>query len=237
MQTAIRELTSAIQQTLGGFDWSSAVSAVCSVVSLVAIVILLKERKEKQRPYLQVSFELVKSNLVCLVIRNVGETPAKLREVKFNPKFVEQLPPGGKKHAEDRSGLNISIYPKQRWTLCLNVITPEVLTYQNTQLEVTFTYSSSGKKKRFTETETIEFTDYSGFLVYISEIDELRGEIKKLGKSLADIGKALNKLSNTNPSNVQSQTYANISDSCTRTIVTGTQDTTILGSTEDTPDE
>ena len=59
-------------------DVMAFVSAVCSVISLITIIILLIERAEKKRPYLQISFELVKSSLVCLVIRYVGETPATL---------------------------------------------------------------------------------------------------------------------------------------------------------------
>lgn len=102
MQEAIQELTQEIHQINTTFDWASAVSAVCSVISLIAIVILLKERKEKQWPYLQISFELVKSSLVCLVIRNVGSTPASLKEIIFNKDFVNQLP---QKVKEQRSGL------------------------------------------------------------------------------------------------------------------------------------
>ncbi|NLZ70612.1 MAG: hypothetical protein GX907_04690 [Clostridiaceae bacterium] len=81
MENAIRELRDVIQQMNIGFDWTSAISAVCSVISLLAIFVLLKERGEKKRPYVQVSFELVKSSLVCLVIRNVGEVPATLKKL------------------------------------------------------------------------------------------------------------------------------------------------------------
>ena len=129
METAIRELTEAIKQMNGGIDWASAISAVCSVVSLIAIVVLLVERKEKQRPYLQISFELVKSSLVCLVIRNVGTTPAKLHEISFNEDFVKQLPAKATEHSKDRKNMNISIYTQNQWVLFLDVITPTVLTY------------------------------------------------------------------------------------------------------------
>ncbi|MBR5632941.1 MAG: hypothetical protein IKW68_03095, partial [Clostridia bacterium] len=48
------------------------------------------------------------------------------------------------------------------------VITPTVLEYENTQLEVSYTYTAKNKNKRYKEQEIVEFKDYSGFLVYIS---------------------------------------------------------------------
>lgn len=160
-------------------DVMAFVSAACSVISLVTIIILLIERAEKKRPYLQISFELVKSSLVCLVIRNVGEVPATLKELKFNPDFVKQMSAKAQSQAKDRTGLNISIHPKQQWVLCLDEITPTVLQYQNTQLEVSYVYTAKGKQRpKYKDTEIIDFNDYSGFLIYISEVDELRDEEK-----------------------------------------------------------
>lgn len=228
MEKSIQELTEAIRQINTGFDWASLISAICSVISLVAIVILLKERSEKKRPYLQISFELVKSSLICLVIRNVGETPAKLKKITFNPDFINQLPVRAKKHAKDRD-INISLYPKQQWVLCLDVITPEVLKYQNTQLEITLSYTAKEKKKHYVETELIDFNDYSGFLVYISETDELKEEIKKLGKSLNGIQKTLQKQFNIFQNSMQTQVYANLSDTIYKTAITGTRESIIIG--------
>ena len=231
MQQAIQELTQEIHQINTTFDWASAVSAVCSVISLIAIVILLKERKEKQRPYLQISFELVKSSLVCLVIRNVGSTPASLKEIIFNKDFVNQLPQKAKEHSKDRKDLNISIYPNNQWVLCLDVITPTVLEYENTKLEVSYTYTAKNKKKRYKEQEIVEFKDYSGFLVYISEIDEMRNEIKKLGNTLEKVNKTLSKTLNLFPSQTSTESYAFLSDEYIKTTVV--KDDTILNNSED----
>lgn len=230
MQEAIQELTQEIHQINTTFDWASAVSAACSVISLIAIVILLKERKEKQRPYLQISFELVKSSLVCLVIRNVGSTPASLKEIVFNKDFVNQLPQKAKEHSKDRKNLNISIYPNNQWVLCLDVITPTVLEYENTKLEVSYTYTAKNKNKRYKEQEIVEFKDYSGFLIYISEIDEMRNEIKKLGNTLEKVNKSLSKTLNLLPAQTNMESYAFLSDEYSKTTVV--KDNTILNDTE-----
>ena len=176
----IQQLTDVISQQNSAFDWSSAISAACSLISLIAIALLLIERKEKKRPYLQVSFELLRSSLVCIVIRNVGEVPAKLTELNFNKDFVNQLPELGRKHTEDRKDLNISIYPNQKWVLCLDIIAGEAIDYNNTKLNISYKYSSKENKKFYLkskkiyfENETVDFNDYSNFLVYISDVDEL----------------------------------------------------------------
>ena len=210
-------------------DIMAFVSAVCSVISLVTIIILLIERAEKKRPYLQISFELVKSSLVCLVIRNVGEVPATLKELKFNPDFVKQMSQNAQAHAKDRTDLNISIHPKQQWVLCLDEITPTVLRYQNTQLEVSFVYTAKGKKRpKYKDTEIIDFNDYSGFLIYISEVDELRDEVKKLTQAMKSVVKPLNKIAERQPATVKTETYRNKEEVCTKTMVTGFQESVIL---------
>ena len=225
---AINYFANAIIQLIGS-DWTGTVSAFCSVISLIAIIILLIERREKKRPYLQISFELVRSSLVCLVIRNVGDVPAMLNEIKFNPDFVKQMPENARNHAKDRTELNISIHPKQQWVLCLDQITPTVLQYQNTQLEVSFAYTAKGKKrKKYKDTEIIDFNDYSGFLVYISEVDELRDEVKKLTQAMKTVAQHLNKLANRQPAPVKTETYRKIGDEYSKTIVTGFQENTIL---------
>ena len=218
MENAIRELTEAINRMNSGVDWAACISAACSVISLLAIAVLLVERKEKQRPYLQISFELVKSSLVCLVIRNVGTTPAKLHEISFNEDFVKQLPSKASEHSKDRKNMNISIYPQNQWVLCLDVITPTVLSYENTKLEITYVYSAKGKKKKYKESEIVEFKDYSGFLVYISEMDEMRAEVKKLGATLEKVNRSLSKIPNVFPDVSQSENYSDLSDSFVKRV-------------------
>lgn len=217
MEEAIRELFFAIVNNIS--DLSAAISALCSVVSLMTIVILLIERSEKKRPYLQVSFELIRDKQVCLIIRNVGEVPAKLKGVIFNEDFIKQLPENGRRHARDRDKINISIYPKQHWVICLDTITSNVLSYKNKQLEVTLKYTSKEKKKEYKETEIINFEDYRGFLVYISEVDELKKSVEKVSASLDGVSRKLNRYSDD--CNAITEIYSRLEDACPNAIVTG----------------
>lgn len=235
MKEAMHEIANAIMQTNSDFDWASVISAICSVISLIAIAILLKERKEKKRPYLQVSYELKRSSLVCIVIRNVGEVPAKLIKLEFNQSFVEQLPENAKKQAHNRENLNISIYPGQQWVLCLDIITPKALSYQNTVLEVTYMYTSKAnrRKKHYSDTEVIDFNDYSSFLVYISEIDELRQELKKASDHIKESNKIFSKLIPSDTDNPQTQACTRLSDCVNRSIDEGCNPPIVIEKSEE----
>ncbi len=218
MENAIRELSETIQQVNMHFNWPSAISAICSVVSLLAIVVLLKERAEKNRPYLQVSLELIRGTLVCIVIRNVGVVPAVLKMVQYNESFAKQLSHDAQKRCLVGKEINVSIHPKQQWVLCLGETFSKVVDYKNKMLEVTYTYVPKGKQKKITEKEIICFDDYSIFLEYISEIDELRSEIKELIINLNNINKTLRTISKTNIESVQLEKCANIGEKCDRYV-------------------
>lgn len=219
-------------------DWASIISAICSAISLIAIVVLLIERCEKKRPYLQISFELIRSSLVCLVIRNVGEVPAVLNEITFNPEFVKQMPTAAQRNARNRTNLNISLHPKQQWVLCLDETTMNVLKYQDTRLEVGYAYSAKGKRRaKYRDTEVIEFTDYERFMVYISEIDDLKYEIRSLTKATNATTRLINRLANQQQVAVQTESYQNVGDDYTQVKITEWEENTILQKNEENGQE
>ena len=65
-------LVVAIEKQSTAFPWDSLISALALIASWITIFLLLKERAEKNRPYMQVSFELIRGSLACIVIRNTG---------------------------------------------------------------------------------------------------------------------------------------------------------------------
>ncbi|NLZ70611.1 MAG: hypothetical protein GX907_04685 [Clostridiaceae bacterium] len=97
-------------------------------------------------------------------------------------------------------------------------------------------YTPKGKKKKYVETETINFVDYAGFLVYISEVDELREEVKKLGEGLKEVDKTMKSISRTNSFPVHMQTYTNVGDVYSRNVVEK-EGPTILKETEISEDD
>jgi hypothetical protein len=114
MEAAVARLSEIIRQSMNKADVLGIISVVLSSFSIIVIAVLLIERFERKRPYLQASFELIRSNSACIVIRNVGEVPAILKAWQFNSDFVDQLDTIGKKIIRDREDLCISIYPGQK---------------------------------------------------------------------------------------------------------------------------
>ena len=74
MESKIDELIKSIDR-LNSFSWGDIISLVAIIGSWITIFILLKDKHNENRPYLQVTFELVRFNLTCVVLRNVGKVP------------------------------------------------------------------------------------------------------------------------------------------------------------------
>lgn len=222
MEDLMRELIEVIRETNSGLDWASIISAICSIISLIAIIILLKERSEKRRPYLQASFELIRSSLTCIVIRNVGDVPAKLYGVVFYNDFIKQLPEKVQDRLRSKEDTNISIYPKQQLVISLDVITADVLQFTEKNLKITIKYSSiQNEHAKYTEDSEIAFGDYEGFLIYISEIDELKNAIVGIGKSLDKTMEVLEKNILNTAKNIRIENCSSMEDSYSRIIATG----------------
>lgn len=196
MGNTINQLIDAIIES--GIDWTSIISAVCSIISLIAIIILLIERAEKTRPYLQATFELIKSNLVCITIKNVGSVPAVLKEISFNDEFVQQMSEESKRHLKNNESMNLTIFPLYRWIISLNVTTPEIFKKDCHTLKLQLKYSKSQKKKaKYSETTEINFDDYQTFMIYISETDELTKGINKMTEEIKELKDIIKKQTNT----------------------------------------
>ena len=88
----ILRVAEALEKQMAFPQWDTIIQIFSVVAAWITILFLLIERKNKERPYLQVSFELVRSSLACLVIRNVGECPLEVSSIKLSEEFVKQLP-------------------------------------------------------------------------------------------------------------------------------------------------
>lgn len=84
----------------------------------ITIFFLIKDKFENKRPYLQITFELVRDNLTCIVLRNVGNVPLELKQIKFDEDFVNQLPEREKTGLIDNKINNIKIFPGKQWIIC-----------------------------------------------------------------------------------------------------------------------
>lgn len=215
MEQLIRELIQSVDN-LNKFSWSDLISLVSLIGAWITIFFLIKDKIENKRPYLQITFELVRDNLTCIVLRNVGNVPLELKQIKFGEDFVNQLPERERSGLIDNKINNMKIFSGKQWIICLGVIVPEILeNYEIKSLRIDYEYSKIGKKRRYKETTDVDFTQYSRMLVYVSEIDELRNQNKKLERELKNITKEVKNIRATVVN------YANLKDTNMRTLVSG----------------
>ena len=206
MENKIDELIKSIDR-LNSFSWEDIISLVALIGSWITIFILLKDKHNENRPYLQVTFELVKSNLTCVVLRNVGKVPLVLKHIHYNEDFINQLDERDRRYLNDNTVNNLTIFPGKEWIVCLGVIVPDILNK--------FELKKLNGIKKYKENTEIDFEQYSRFLVYISEIDELKQVNEKIEKTSKNIEK---RLKNIETSIVQ---YHNIKDTFIKTVANG----------------
>lgn len=186
MEELLRRLVIAYEEQSRAFPWSDVISSAISFIAiLVSIGLWQKERNDRNRPYLQISFELVRSTLACIVLRNVGDVPLVIRKLLFNDKFTKQLPEKVQKRLIKMSDTNIAIYPGQKWVISFDVNVFDILEkYQIQEVKIEYEYCRHSRKKRYKENTQIDFSEYSGILVYISDVDEFKNSVDKLSKTL-----------------------------------------------------
>ena len=101
MESLLKELIEVIEKN-NSFSLMDAINILSVVAAWITIWFLLRERSEQNRPYLQVSFELIRSNLTCVVLRNTGNVPLSVKELQFDREFIEQLPERDRKGLEEK---------------------------------------------------------------------------------------------------------------------------------------
>lgn len=215
MENLMKELIASINN-LSAFSWNDMIALGALIGSWVTILFLLIERCEKNRPYLQINFELIRSNLACVVLRNTGNVPLILRKLEFEREFIKQLPKEEREGLEKLKIKNIRIFPGKQWIVCLGVIIPEILeNYEKKNLKITYSYSKINRKKLYNEDIEIDFEQYSRFLVYVSEIDELKEVNEKIERKIESTNRELKRI------HASIVSYANIEQTNIKTIVNG----------------
>lgn len=199
-------IAEALERQMAFPQWDTIIQILSVVAAWITIIFLLVERKNKERPYLQISFELVRSSLACLVIRNVGECPLELSSIKLSEEFVKQLPQKTQDRVSSLEKSEIKIFPKRFHVFSLDVITGTILNdYNIKKVTLDYKYKKLGKyRKKYKEQSTIDFSQYANMLIYISEIDELKGSVDNLLGEVKEIKKLIpsSKIGDTHASKI-----------------------------------
>lgn len=196
MEELLERLVIAVEQQNAAFPWDSVISLLALIASWITIFFLLKERSEKNRPYMQISFELVRSTLACVVLRNVGTVPLEVKSLIFNESFTKQLQEKTQKRLKKKETTSIVIFPGQKWVISFDTNVFNIIKdFDEKTVKIEYKYYKYGKKKSYDEKIEIDFSEYGGFLDYISEVDEFKNSVDNLKKSMENIDKDIKKLS------------------------------------------
>lgn len=175
----LERIANALEQQNSFPKWDFIINIIPWLTALITIILLLKEKLESERPYLEISFELVRSTLVCLVIRNVGNKPARLKSMTFNDEFINQLSSKKVEILQSKKNMNVTIFPNRFWILSLDTNTHDVIKFKNSKLKIDYIYTPIKKNKKYRDYIEIDFKEYNSFLVYLSETDELKNMTEK----------------------------------------------------------
>ena len=193
MSCDYKEIVDAINTT-NNFSIGDLINSFLLLCSIITIIFLLIDKYSKGRPYLQVSIELLRSSLACVVIKNVGEVSLSLKKITFEEDFIKQLPEYAKKYFKDTKINNLLLHPGSKWVMCFGTSINDILkNYDKKSVLIKYKYVKLNRRREYNEEYLADFEQISHFLVYISEIDELSNEVKKstneLSKKLAKIEK------------------------------------------------
>ena len=195
MEELLERLVIAVEQQNSAFPWDSVISILALIASWVTIFFLLKERSEKNRPYMQISFELVRSTLACVVLRNVGTVPLEVKSLTFNETFTKQLQTKTQDRLKKKESTSIMIFPGQKWIVSFDTNVSNIINdFKEKTVKIDYRYFKYGKKKPYDDKVEIDFSEYAGFLDYISEVDEFKNCVDNLKKSMESIDKDTKKL-------------------------------------------
>lgn len=195
MEELLERLVIAVEQQNSAFPWDSVISVLALIASWVTIFFLLKERSEKNRPYMQISFELVRSTLACVVLRNVGTVPLEVKSLTFNENFTKQLQTKTQERLKKKESTSIVIFPGQKWIVSFDTNVSNIINdFKEKTVKIDYRYFKYGKKKPYDDKIEIDFSEYAGFLDYISEVDEFKNSVDNLKKSMGSIDKDIKKL-------------------------------------------
>lgn len=190
----LQRLVEAVEKLNSSPSWDIIISLLALIASWITIAFLLIERQEKNRPYLQISFELVRSTLACIVLRNTGSCPLEIKSLAFSQSFTQQLSSKVQDRLNKKNKTSIAVFPNRQWVISFDVNVFEILNeFEEKEIEITYCYSKIGKcKRKYKEKISIDFEEYRGILNYISELDEFKNSVDILNKSvlkLIDVSK------------------------------------------------
>lgn len=192
MESLLQEILYEVKQLNNSYDFVfSIINLICTIILIYPVYSLIKEKIEQSKPKVIVNFEIVRTSLACIVIRNVSKNPAELISMTFNEEFLEELSEDLKNKLKGLENTKIYIGQNQKWVINFETNIFDIIQkFNNTKCIINYKYVKAGDKKIINEKVEIDFKNYSFFTLYKSELDEINQTIKKTNDILNEIKKS-----------------------------------------------
>lgn len=162
--------------------FAAITTIVMNMWLIIPVILLLMDKNNEKNPILKISFELVRSTLACLKFQNLGKVDLELLSFKVNEEFIPIIPDKNRIAVSSLNNTQILITSGQSWILNLGITITDVINSYTSDVVLSYEYRKVGKDKIFKDKMTINFKNYSHFMVYISEIDEINSTLKDIVK-------------------------------------------------------
>jgi len=153
---------------------------------VVPVIYLIIDKWHDNKPNIAISFELIRSSLVCLMIRNLHKHAAELLSLKLDVAFLSQLGQVQQDAFNNMQNTNIYIPAGKYWVLNLGICTFDIIgKFKSTKMTLEYSFKKTGRKKIYTNKLYVDFKNYAHLMIYISELDEINSSLKKIDKTIS----------------------------------------------------
>lgn len=162
--------------------FATITTIVMNMWLIIPVILLLMDKNNEKNPILKISFELVRSTLACLKFQNLGKVDLELLSFKVNEEFIPIIPDKNRIAVSSLNNTQILITSGQSWILNLGITITDVINSYASDVVLSYEYRKVGKDEIYKDKMTINFKNYSHFMVYISEMDEINSTLKDIVK-------------------------------------------------------
>ena len=144
---------------------------------------------ETNRAFITVSFEIIKSGVIALHIKNHGRLIAENVKINISEKFLENVPDTrDREHLIKLTKATFSVGIGQGWHCCIGSHL-DLKKLSKELLHIDISYSDHLGKH--TESTDIDLGQYSWATIYDSPVEDIHQEIKRQTKFIENISKSI----------------------------------------------
>ena len=146
---------------------------------------------EENRPFVTVTFDVIRSGIIALCIENHGKQVANHVKVQISNEFVDNMTDNGSKELVRKlCEASFTLGIGRKWYVCLG---SHLELGQLSKVPLTVDISYSDRNGEYKETTSIDLSQYFWSIMYDSPAEDAKQELAKMSKAMQSIEKKLPK--------------------------------------------